>query len=367
MKSRTLIILNRKLWKFIQSAISLFFIFKPEFHKKSSKKVVYLNINNGLIYHRYYYILAKYFWNEGYDVYIKRSFKLFYRLRTGGDSSFIFKENKLRIGRPSKAINYVELNDDMVDPDYFRSINGSDVVLQYKIPIGFHPYLYFNNYYNSIFFKKVRKNSVFFSGSFYPPAYSKKFNELLFEVANRIDIKNKIDKHSFFFSVKSESDLDDFISSNNDNKLILIDRNLDFCIDPSNIFEYLGNFNFFLALPGEVMPLCHNLIEAMAMGCIPIIDLNYAQLLSPPLENGVNCIIFNGILDLQSKIEEAISLINEDVLEMRGNVLSYYELYFSSKRIVENIVLGNYQKFFLMAEYESVNILEHRVHNHLEA
>src|SRR5205823_2507023 len=57
--------------------------------------------------------------------------------------------------------------------------------------------------------------------------------------------------------------------------------------------RFIGACDFFLAPPGCAMPLSHNLIEAMSLGAIPI--LNYGDYLDPPLRDGVDCLAFSTI------------------------------------------------------------------------
>lgn len=87
--------------------------------------------------------------------------------------------------------------------------------------------------------------------------------------------------------------------------------------------EALTKADFFLACPGVGMPLCHNVIEALAAGCIPI--LQYAGYLTPPLQSGVNCLAFRGVSDLREVIRTALAMSHEDIRTMRANVRRYYE------------------------------------------
>lgn len=86
--------------------------------------------------------------------------------------------------------------------------------------------------------------------------------------------------------------------------------------------EALRRCDFFLSPPGWCMPLSHNLIEGMACGAVPII--NSAGHATPPLEDGVNCLVFDDLPSLRRQIETALAMIPEDVLRMRGSVLAYY-------------------------------------------
>jgi glycosyltransferase involved in cell wall biosynthesis len=71
------------------------------------------------------------------------------------------------------------------------------------------------------------------------------------------------------------------------------------------------------------MPLCHNLIEAMAAGAIPI--LQYGDYLPHPLKDGVNCLAFKDTNSLRAITQAVLTLNNDRVCELRANVLAYYK------------------------------------------
>jgi glycosyltransferase involved in cell wall biosynthesis len=94
-------------------------------------------------------------------------------------------------------------------------------------------------------------------------------------------------------------------------------------IPPERWLEALGKADFFLACPGVGMPLCHNLIEALAAGSIPI--LQYATYLPHPLEDGVNCLVFCDTESLRKVIGTALAMSPENIRTMRANVRNHYE------------------------------------------
>lgn len=87
--------------------------------------------------------------------------------------------------------------------------------------------------------------------------------------------------------------------------------------------EHLSRSDFFIAAPGAYFPFCHNLIESMAVGTIPIVE--YGKWMCPALEDGVNCIAFDGAAGLVDAINRALELSSEEILIMRKNVIQYYE------------------------------------------
>ncbi len=109
-------------------------------------------------------------------------------------------------------------------------------------------------------------------------------------------------------------------------------------IPPDRWLEALGKADFFLACPGVGMPLCHNLIESMAAGCIPI--LQYATYLTPPLRDGVNCLAFNDAGELRDVIHRALSMSSSEITAMRCSVRSYWEDLLAPGRFSQRLFSG---------------------------
>lgn len=103
----------------------------------------------------------------------------------------------------------------------------------------------------------------------------------------------------------------------------VIVENGKFRIDAKAWLETLSRSDFFLCPPGYVMPMCHNVIEAMAVGTIPII--NYPEWLNPGLVDMENCIAFDSKADLAKKITEVLNMKREQIDEMRTRVIEYYQ------------------------------------------
>jgi glycosyltransferase involved in cell wall biosynthesis len=102
--------------------------------------------------------------------------------------------------------------------------------------------------------------------------------------------------------------------------------------------EALGKADFFLACPGVGMPLCHNLIESLAAGTIPI--LQYANYLPEPLEDGVNCLAFSDAADLRKVITRTLAMSPEEIRTLRANVQMYHDALLAPGRFVERLLNG---------------------------
>jgi hypothetical protein len=107
-------------------------------------------------------------------------------------------------------------------------------------------------------------------------------------------------------------------------------------VQPANWLRFVANSEFFLCPPGVSMPLCHNVIEAMAVGSIPI--LNYGEWFRPRLQDGCNCMEFDDANDLIRKVTVAMRLGRPQIDEMRRNVIKYYQDYLAPERFEEKVM-----------------------------
>ena len=71
------------------------------------------------------------------------------------------------------------------------------------------------------------------------------------------------------------------------------------------------------------MPICHNVVEAMSVGAIPILE--YPEYLEPPLKHGVNCLVFSGPEELVRIMRRAFQMKPSQIAAMRKAAREYYE------------------------------------------
>ena len=109
------------------------------------------------------------------------------------------------------------------------------------------------------------------------------------------------------------------------------------CIIPSQHWlETLRKSDFFLACPGVGMPLCHNLIEALAVGSIPI--LQHPQYLDPSLVDGVNCLTFNSETSLVQALDKAMQMETKRIETLRRGAHGYYESHLRTGSFATNLI-----------------------------
>lgn len=101
----------------------------------------------------------------------------------------------------------------------------------------------------------------------------------------------------------------------------------------------LARAQFFLCCPGSSQPVCHNLVEAMSVGTIPILE--YDQRLTPTLRDGENAICFRGSRGLVDAIKRIDRLSSEQVLRLSHNAASHYDQHMCGTKFMRRLRDGD--------------------------
>lgn len=120
-----------------------------------------------------------------------------------------------------------------------------------------------------------------------------------------------------------------------------------------NDFEkQLEASDFFIAPPGNGMPHCHNIMEALSRGCVPI--TNYDRWLMPQLQDGVNCLSFRD----KEGLERALSMNEDEVKKMRQAAKDYYDRYCSPDAVYKLLssYFGKHGRTMLLVNNEGTSI-----------
>ena len=223
--------------------------------------------------------------------------------------------------------------------------------LKNLLPYTLHPHQVFTG--KLFFLNQLRENKrklkIFFSGNFIKTNYDKSFSDYP-EIINRYSILTFIDEEFKDF-IDSPTNTNEIISSNN---LITWPKwshnlNVEVRIDEHDWLKIISSANFMLCPPGVYMPMCHNIIESMAVGTIPITQ--YGYLFDPPLTNNINCIQFDSLKELKDKILELSSLPENRISEMRQNVIDYFDKYIDPKGLIDRIEKGQVREIQYFKEY----------------
>lgn len=324
----------------------IFFLFRTASYYKLSNKKKYaiVNVDSQLANYdmgRFSFILCRYFQYAGFNIILKTN-RYYFRI-ISKYKKHLLKEKYQLVKNCSTPSNTVVL---VVPNQHNKTIS---LTYGYKVleksrydciaPFTLHPNFH-QSYPSESTFSEYRRSKrriqILFAGNTDINKYNRR--ELIdeFNVLTRVQIidfiKNKYkdgknlslvsDKNVFFEMFTGNSKLTPLIIS-------------EAKCDHKDWLQIVSNATFFLCPPGVYMPWCHNLIEAMAVGTIPI--LQYADLMVPRLKHLENCLTFSNFEDLQQAIDLALMLDEGEVTRMKANVIQYYQNYLSIESIVETI------------------------------
>jgi hypothetical protein len=102
----------------------------------------------------------------------------------------------------------------------------------------------------------------------------------------------------------------------------------------------LSRARFFLCCPGGRQPLCHNLIEAMSVGTIPLIE--YGDRITPRLRDGETAICFDGRRGLIDAVERIDRLTADELLGLSRRVAAFYDEHLCGTRFLHRLRDGHF-------------------------
>jgi glycosyltransferase involved in cell wall biosynthesis len=127
-------------------------------------------------------------------------------------------------------------------------------------------------------------------------------------------------------------------------------------ITPAQWLPTLARADFFLCPPGMVMPMCHNVVEAMAVGTIPLIG--YPEWLHPNLKHLENCIVFDGKDDLVEKARQVLAMPPAQIAPMRAAVIDYYDKHLRPETLVD-LIEARPERDLTVLIYTELNMARH--------
>lgn len=290
---------------------------------------------------RYAYLLVKAFAKAGYQIAFSPEFAFLSRLNKY--KKLLLHENFqiIRSPLPEKDGLLLINHEKQVQLKIVHVNPGNKVVLSANtllIPYMMHPSIYHKDRDRELgaLRSASRIGKILFAGNVDPKAY---------DGGSVVRIHHKLPRYSLirflesalsaeeFWCIKSEEDFS--LMQPYENKLLII-KSQDYKIPSEYWLPTLSNYDFFLACPGSDMPMCHNAVEAMAVGSIPLLE--YAEYFHPALIHQQNCIIFKGKEDLLIKLREVLAMEKDDIEKLRANVIRYYDTYLEPSLWVEKVV-----------------------------
>ncbi len=155
--------------------------------------------------------------------------------------------------------------------------------------------------------------------------------------------------------VQSRADLDRLITGGCSSKVVMVDSAV-VTVAPDRWLELLASADFFVCPPGQIMPLCHNIVEAMAVGTIPI--TNYPDWMSPPLADGRDSLVFDTLESLVAAVDRASSMNADGIERLRGAVGAYYDEHLDCRRVAKRLAARRHESLELTVTDEVFHRVE---------
>ncbi len=352
-----------RIYKYSSALLLYFKAWKNARFINSSKidKNVVIKITNPKTFGRYFYIFIKFLSLQGYTIYLPGvNFKVFRRrffikeAKSQLYFNLIYEEGLVIFGEPPIGRKpLITLEEGSISFDYFSpffdNLPSSGF---FPVPMTMHPLFYHKELWNQTYLKNdKKKNSVFMIGNF--DGQYNQFNEELFGMESRLTVVSFLKKNGVLSEVNTKEEFYNFLESTRDKECIILDKN-NFSIEMKNLRSVLSQFPFFLALPGVNIPHCHNIVEAMSVGSIPIMHKNYAVLWNPELKHLDTAIVYYNLDDLYENLKIVFDEDESEVERMHLNVLKYYNDNLTPAAVVNNLEKNRTYPIILQAEHYSV-------------
>ncbi len=306
----------------------------------------------------YYFQLIYHFHTAGYNILIKNRIKFIGNFR--GNQTHIFRLSNVKIGTvPKHKSKFVYIYDKhsivamgnwkkivLLDPNVFSTQRSTPYLI---LPFSMSPAVLIESDLTKLseFRSEQRTHRIIFSGNHDPQKYDDPILQIHFQKLSRIRILQSLSKSLTLDEMDiiedPKLDLNFLKETRYIRKLIWIkwiwspssSVSLDLRIDNSEWLEFLAKSDFFIATPGIRMPLCFNIIEAMSVGTIPILE--YPEFFSPTLRDGVNCIAFEAEQGLIGAVRKALNMSTAEIGQLRQGVVAYYDEHLAIGRLTEKI------------------------------
>ncbi len=322
---------------------------------------VYFDLRDNT-FHRYLYCLIKYFDLAGTKILIRKRIGFLGRISFFSEMIvdlphvFLVTENPIssqlvvcQSAEKARSCRSVLLSD-----DYFSEGEDSG----YHVPMCMHPDVYHLPIYQQ---RSLDRGGgtirLSFAGNVNPAKYSSPLLARLFAKLSRVEVVNTVIQ-AYPDKVILPHTRGERQAVKRAEILMAIDPRA--YLDGQEFMEMLGQSDFYLAPPGVAMPLCHNVVEAMFMGAVPV--LQYPELFNPPLEDNVNCIVFRDRADLIRRVAEILQMAPVQVAELRRQAMVYYDQHLSPESVVGKIMQrrDKLHTIYLLSEQGSVEKLRKR-------
>ncbi len=206
----------------------------------------------------------------------------------------------------------------------FKLILNSEEFINNAIPYILHPEHYFVDKLN---INNEKKAGILFSGNFNKEIYGTTYIKDKFGIENRYDILQQVKKSTYYFEANGKEFIQNIDTNIYIDKLVHM-KHQNGAIQIRDWLKYLSKSKFLFCAPGMTMPMCHNVLEALSVGVVPII--NYQNWLNPSLIDNHNCLTYSDLNSIQKVIEKAINMNETEYNKLKDNAVLYYNSHYKN-------------------------------------
>ncbi len=174
--------------------------------------------------------------------------------------------------------------------------------------------------------RSAPKAGIFFAGS-QKRRYGRDAMTQRFGVMSRLDVLSSL-RRQFSDRIEARE------AAGRDDRIVLRDSASD-PVDAKDWMSVLASHQFFICCPGASQPICHNVVEAMAVGVIPILE--YSDRFTPELIDGQNAICFHGPKGLAAAVRRIDTMAPEKRRRLSENVCDYYDAHLDGSRFLKRL------------------------------
>ena len=261
--------------------------------------------------------------------------------------NFLFKYNSINIFYNKKEKlkdNEINFNFDYFNffdkKDFSEVKNKKSLILPYYFKSDFYKKNLIKKFENLRNEKKIYK--IIFSGSHHTEWYDQLKWPSSYEnkkpILSRTEIINFV-ASKFEKYVQIIHDKEQLQNIDKNKKILLFTsdpskkRKLSKILSIEQHMNLIASSQFFLTCPGTAMPICHHIVESMYVGTVPI--TSYGDLLFPKLTRN-NSFKFSNFSDLYDSINKALTINDEEYIEMSKQSFNYYDEHLSPESFSMN-------------------------------
>ncbi|MCI9843899.1 glycosyltransferase [Flavobacterium pectinovorum] len=288
-----------------------------------NEPVIYINLNHRTKVRTYLNLFFRIHEVYKEPIVVKFSLlRMFFLAKWFNELDYIYFEKPFSKTTKLKIFSHHKKADFRVNYNY-RKIYSSDDYQENALPYIMHPANYLQKE-SEILPKRI---GILMSGNFDEKIYNTNVIQDNFGLHNRWEIYKAVLRSDKLIQITGDELIEGLESGKFKNRFTLMKWQSG-AIPTEKWRYYLSSADFIFCAPGMTMPMCHNVLEAMSVGVIPI--LNYPHWLNPSLENDLNCLVYRDLSEIAEIINKALSLSDDKKNEMAKNVMKYYQMYYEN-------------------------------------